>query len=82
MNDDGPFSVPAVREVIRRVGVLGAAGRFVAINLPIALFLSGVFVWRGNQPGTLEVVLRGVLALASFGVGTVLFIWLIQRAGK
>jgi hypothetical protein len=79
MNDGGPFSVAAVQGLIRRIGVLRVACWFVAINLPIALVLSIIFAWRGSQPGTLELVVRGVLALALFGAGMVLFVWMIQR---
>jgi hypothetical protein len=82
MNDGGPFSIPAVRELIRRVGVLRVAGWFVAINLPVAVFLSAVIALRGNQPGTLELVLRGALVFALVGAGNVLFVWLIWRARK
>ena len=82
MNEHGPFSIPAVRELIRRVGVLRVAWWFVAINLPIAVFLSAVIAWRGNQAGMPELVLRGLLVLALLGAGNVLFLWLIWRAGK
>ena len=82
MNDGGPFSVAAVQGLIRRVGIFRVAGWFVAIHLPIALVLSTIFAWRGSQPGTHELVLRGVLAFALFGAGMVLFVWMIQRAGQ
>jgi hypothetical protein len=82
MDDQEPFSVRAIHALIRRVGVWRVAWWFVAINVPIALLLSAVFAWRGNQPGTREVVLRLALAMVLFGGGTVLFTLLVWRAGK
>jgi len=41
-----------------------------------------VVAWRGNEPGPVELLLRGILAFCSFGVGLIPYLWIIARLGR
>ena len=82
MNDKGPFSIESVRSTVQRVGFLRVAWWFVAINIPITVVLPLVISIGKDQPGPLELALRGGLMFLLFGAGAALFLWLIARASR
>jgi hypothetical protein len=69
-------------EALIRIGHLRLAFWFVGLGLLATVPLQLVFAWRGNAPGSGELLLRLLLCVASFGTAMTVFLWLVFRAGK
>jgi hypothetical protein len=81
-DNDRPFSIPAVRKTVARVGAWRMACWFVTIQAPISVVLQLLFNWLDPKPGPPNLWLRGWLALGLFGAGMTLFVWLVARAAR
>ena len=56
---------------------------FAGIGLIVSVILSLLVTWRGQpNPGQLELIVRGIVAFAPYGVGAALFFWPIVRPLK
>jgi hypothetical protein len=76
-----PFP-PSIHRGLVRAGSFRLKLWFILIALAACMPVGIVVAWRGNEPGPVELLLRGLLALCSFGVGMMAYLWIIARLGR
>ncbi|MCI0360951.1 MAG: hypothetical protein L0211_20930 [Planctomycetaceae bacterium] len=82
MKFDPQFLPPSIYRGLIRAGSVRITFWFVVIAIAACIPLWAVVAWRGTEPGPMEILLRGVLALCSFAAGIVTFLWMIARRGR
>ena len=82
MKFDPPKIPPTIHRGLVRAGSFRLTFWFILIGLSACIPLWIVIAWRGTEPSTIEVLLRGILVFCSFGIGIVIYLWIIARLGR